>query len=170
MKLKAKTNSSGVTGRQRYPSPHLCLWWSHSKHEILTQCCFNAMPPSAMLAQHWSNIGSMYRDGWDARTPGGHYRQISGIDNLLGEAWHGFERCDLLVDIKHHGHYVTLRPGGHETLNPKLPLCWASVEDGGPMLNVCLNVWYVYKTVIELCRGMRQSGLRHRAVISGLNY
>ena len=32
-----------------------------SKHDTLTQCCFNVGPASATLIEHWNNIGSMYR-------------------------------------------------------------------------------------------------------------
>ena len=38
-----------------------------SKHETWIQCWINVGPPSATLAQHWSNIGSMSRER--ARNP-----------------------------------------------------------------------------------------------------
>ena len=33
----------------------------YCKHETLNQCWFNGGPPSAMLAQHYTEIGSTYR-------------------------------------------------------------------------------------------------------------
>ena len=43
-----------------------------SKHEKLTQCCFNVGPSFAKLAQHWNNTGSM----------SGVYCSITVIDAL----------------------------------------------------------------------------------------
>ena len=40
------------------------LWPQPSRHEALTQCCYNAGPPSSTSAQHENNIGSMPRDSW----------------------------------------------------------------------------------------------------------
>ena len=37
-----------------------------SKHETLTQCCFNVGPPSLTSAQHYNNIGSTPRVCWDS--------------------------------------------------------------------------------------------------------
>ena len=37
----------------------------NSKHGAFTQCCFNVVPPSSTLAQHWNSIGWMPRLCWD---------------------------------------------------------------------------------------------------------
>ena len=36
-----------------------------SKHDELTQCCFNGGPPSSASAQHKNSIGSTPRVCWD---------------------------------------------------------------------------------------------------------
>ena len=42
-----------------------------SKHNTLNRCCFNVGPPSAMLARHWNNIGSMSYVCWTATSVNG---------------------------------------------------------------------------------------------------
>ena len=44
-----------------------------SKHETLTQCCFDVSPPSLTSAQHQNNIGSLSRVFWaDTSLPENH--------------------------------------------------------------------------------------------------
>ena len=42
-------------------------WMPPSKHEALTQCCFDVGPPSSTAGQHQSSIGSMPRVCWGSR-------------------------------------------------------------------------------------------------------
>ena len=47
---------------------HITNWRWHSKHETLTQCCFNVGPASQTPGQHWNNTGSMLRAYWGVNT------------------------------------------------------------------------------------------------------
>ena len=43
-----------------FPLINILQYWSHNKHNKFTQYWADAGPPSLMLDQHWSNIGSTF--------------------------------------------------------------------------------------------------------------
>ena len=49
--------------------------------DTLTQILFNVGPLSATLAQHWLNIGSVYRVCWDI--PGWNFQEVICQDRAL---------------------------------------------------------------------------------------
>ena len=68
-------------------SMSLCVSQVPGRHETLTQCWFNVGPASATLAQHLSNIGSMFMCKWGSPT-------YHGLSTDPDSAWH-YDECSL---------------------------------------------------------------------------
>ena len=69
-----------------------CFMFVPSKQENLTQCCFNVVPASQTLAQHWNNIEWMFyvffqankRRWLNAALFGGHRLHLNNYQVIFG--------------------------------------------------------------------------------------
>ena len=85
-----------------------------SKHQALTQCCFNVGPPSLTAGQHWNNIGATTRRRWPA-----NLKTTLGQGLVFaGSRWTGGRAVDIF--LSHNASGPTPRKSASQ------PSRWAS--------------------------------------------
>ena len=119
---------TGPANTRHWPNVVLLLvhWLRHgpsigpppipSKHEAMTQCCFNVGPPSSTSAQHENKTGLL--------------RQVSWDPTAILFAWY---LTEFQKTSQSPGY--TQQAGGWPNTGSMLAQCWAIITDVGPTLS-----------------------------------